>query len=220
VETRHKKMMKEEELAARVVAWLSNQRWEVYQEVQVESYGRRADIVAVQGPVSWVIETKMSFGIGVLDQALYWVGMANYVSVATPYGRGIRSTVLKRSMESIGLGSLLVRDWGIEERIHPRLQRRLRRDIRKYLNEPQKTFAPAGNAHGARYTPFQETCRKIVDRVKIQPGIGIKELIDNIETHYLSSKTARSVLAKWIQQGVVKGVRAEYEGRALRLYPE
>jgi hypothetical protein len=54
----------------------------------------------------------------------------------------------------------------------------------------------------------------------MQPGIGMKELVDNIETHYSSSKTARSVLAKWIQQGVVKGVRAEFEGRALRLYPE
>ena len=66
--------MKELELAKSVVEWLQDQHWEVYQEVQ--RYSTTADIVAVQGPLVWVVECKTSLSIGVMLQASRW--MAHY----------------------------------------------------------------------------------------------------------------------------------------------
>ena len=72
-------------LAAVLVDDLRSRGWSVYQEV--EALGAVADIVATQGPCLWVIEAKVSLGVGVLSQARRWVGQANLVSCAVAPGR-------------------------------------------------------------------------------------------------------------------------------------
>jgi hypothetical protein len=70
----------ETDIARPVVAWLQAQGWTVYQEVQHQ--GCVADIVAVRGPLLWVIECKAQLGLAVLGQALGWQGHAHAISVA------------------------------------------------------------------------------------------------------------------------------------------
>jgi hypothetical protein len=84
----------------------------------------------------------------------------------------------------------------------------------------QQTWAPAGNSDGARFTPFKGTCADLLRAVHEKPGLTLKELIDGgLKHHYYRDSTARSCIAHWVQQGAIPGVRAERDGRLLRLYP-
>ena len=62
----------EVDIAALIISWLEEQEWETYKEVQIFSYGRRADIVGVKGKLIWVVETKTTLTFEVIAQALGW----------------------------------------------------------------------------------------------------------------------------------------------------
>lgn len=213
----------EEQIAAIVVQWLTDMRWTVYQEVQCESYGKIADIVARnEKGILWIIETKQTFGLKLLDQAYKWIGMAHYISVAVPKFQ--ISFIGDKILKSCGMGYLYVNTENtVRELIHPNFQRKLSLfNIGTYLTDAHKTFAKAGNARGDRYTPFQQTCRNILNWVKLHPGITLKELLSdkNFKTHYCSINTAKSCILKWGTQGLIKGVEFRLEGKSYKLYPK
>lgn len=206
----------EQDLAASVVGWLQAMHWEVYQEVTSRG-GPRCDIVATQGPLVWAIECKVSLGMAVLVQAMHWRGRANLVSVATTTHptRGSRSI-----LQELRIGALVVageRCWESEPAPLSRLRRNdTRAPLRRALREEQKTFAPAGNAAGDYWTPFQATCKAVRDRIRgLEGGVELKLVVESINHHYASPKSARCHLARWIELGKVDGVRLRREGRAV-----
>ena len=217
--------MAELELAAAVVAWLKAQHWEVYQEVQCEMYGPTADIVGLQGPASWVVEAKATLSLALIEQAMQWNGRAHFVSVAVPdspsrQSRGRRAAERFLRREGIGLLCISRGGWvaqsleaGMNRRLIPTLE------VARFCNEAQRDWAPAGNADGLRWTPYQETCRAVARYVSEHPGCSIREAIEHTRHHYASDVSARSCLLKWINQGKVRGVRAVAEGRRILLYP-
>jgi hypothetical protein len=228
---------REEDFAATVVAWLRALKWEIYQEV--EFHGSVADIVAVQGPVVWIVETKLCFSAELLWQATQWRefrhACANYVSVAVPTrGRGReRKLVFEQYCRQNGIGVLEAHNhyWGygkeskeqydFDEAVKPEFLR-WPDDRQKFvdrLTEKHKTYAKAGNAKGLRYTPWKATCEAVAEKARENPGISMKECIDGIKHHYSSNSCARNSMAKWIDAGKVEGVRCERQGRLLRLYP-
>jgi len=217
------------ELAKPVIQWLQDHKWEVYQEVQISAYGNIADIVAVQGIIVWIIECKRSLSIAAIGQAFHWKYTANYISIATPSRYIRRATFGPEILQVFGFGLLRVhKTWDsfdIHEVVRPQLNRK-RNDkvlnskwLRDKLVEPQKTFAEAGNPNGQRWTPFQETCHKILREVEKQPGLTMRELLERINTHYNSISTARTAIVNWAKQGVIDGVCVRYEGRKIRLFP-
>jgi len=208
--------MKETDIAERVINYLTDLRWDVYQEVQFETYGRCADIVATQGPVLWIIECKTSAGLAVINQAYGWVGAANMVSVAVPK---ITTRVFNRICIKFGIGVITV-DKQIFDWVRPALSRRSTADMRAVLSIEHKTYAKAGNSKSSRWTPFQSTCINILATVQRSPGISMKDLVKTTQTHYSCPSTARTCLARWIRKGVVPGVMLKKEGRFLRIYPE
>lgn len=204
----------EQQLAAVVVAWLQAAGWEVYQEVS--SLEGVADIVATQGGLVWVIEAKLTTGLDVLEQAARWKPWAHQASIATP----TRNRFAYQVARKLGVGALLVGPGDIEEAVEAPLFRRAQADkLRATLHEEHKTFAPAGNATGARSTSFGRTCRAVASYVQRNPGVSLKQLLDEVETHYTSKSSARASLARWIDAGKVAGVRLERDGKALRLLP-
>jgi hypothetical protein len=219
--------MLETELAARVIAWLRDLRWEVYQEVQMQTYGPRADIVAVQNGIIWVIETKLSFGSEVLGQAFGWYGFSHYISAATFEDRSGRKREANRASRRVctdyaqwrGIGWLLVTPHEIYEKMTPRLNRQISSYLKDALCDAQKSFAEAGNAQGKRWSPFQGTCQEILRFVTENPGTDLKTMLERIETHYSSSATARSCIAHWAEKGIIPGIRSKIENRKWRLYP-
>ena len=207
----------ESELAEVVIGWLENQKYDVYQEVELRNASGIADIVAVQNKIVWVIECKLSFGLSVISQAFGWKPYANLVSVATPptRQRAFGTHVLRK----FGIGYLSTSD-SVFESLKPEFSRKARRDsILKVLSQEHKTYAKAGNNHGMRWTPFQSTCRNVLNEVRTNPGINLKTLIESISTHYGSTNTARQCLRIWIEKGVVPGVRFERDGRNFRIFP-
>jgi len=220
-----KKKLTEIELAEKVIKWLECQHWDVYQEVQPSGEGPVADLVAIQNNYIWIIEVKQSLSLALLEQASHWLGYAHFVSVAhekrRKWSKG--QNVAAAFMRWKGIGELSIGHRNInmvDELIDAKLHRKvLAYYIRNRLVEEQKTFAKAGNPNGMRWTPYQQTCRNILTLVDEQPGIYLKELIDNLQHHYASNQCARSSLSHWARAGKIKGIRTETDGRYLRFYP-
>jgi hypothetical protein len=224
--TRRAPFTTEAELAKVVVAWLSNLGWEVFQEVQANQYCPIADIVGRKGTLTCVVETKLSLGLRVLNQADYWRTRANLVYVAVPqYGQGRDVSFAVRVAELLGIGVLRANPEAysgvsnITEVKRPAFRRNIYSELAKSLNDGHKTFAEAGNADGRRWTPFQQTCDTVRRYAQVHPGAPLKEIIDNVKTHYSTPATARTSLAKWIEGGHVAGLRVERIGRSLRVFP-
>jgi len=222
-------MVKETDIAAPVVEWLSEQGWEVFQEVQPFWGGRVADIVgrfitAEGNTLIWVIEVKKSLSLALLEQAVRWSTDANFVSIAVPYSRRTRrpGRILSHIFKHFSLGLLEVAPDGpyITVKRAPGLNRhreekRLRWD--KVLTEDQKTFAAAGS-QGGYWTPFKQTSTELVRYVKSHEGCTLKEAIQSFPHHYANDKSAICSLRTWIQKGVIKGIQIKADGRMLRLY--
>lgn len=205
----------ESDLARTVISWLEDYQWEVYQEVQFHE--KIADIVAIQNNIVWVVETKLSSTLKVIEQAEFWKPYGHYVSVAVPIKRGQR--MFDRILNMLGIGKLSC-SFEVREIVAPRINRKtLSKRMLNVLTPDHKTFAIAGNSEGSRLTPFKKTCMKITREVEKSPGITIKELLEKIKTHYSTPVTARTCIAKWIGTKHIN-VRFEKEGKRLKLYPK
>lgn len=196
-------------LAERVTFWLRDLHWEVYQEVSCR--GSRCDLVATQGPVTWAIEVKASFGLAVLEQAVFWKPHANRSSIAVPSATAFG----QKLADTYGIGILQVGYDRITERLPARLQRRCDGRLRRALRDEQKTYAPAGNSWGAYFSPFKATCANLAKHVRENPGTTLKAAINAISHHYASPQSARSHLVKWIEAGKIPGIALRREGRVV-----
>lgn len=205
------KFKTEAELAKVIVQYLKDMQWEVYQEVQIASFGSIADIVAVQNNLIWVLECKLSLGLNVIAQAENWINYSNYVSIVVPPRKNCSKSqhIVKNILEHYGIGQYEVskgydEEKSIVECVAPRLNRKASTDyIKRNLREEQKYWAPAGNADKLRYTPFQHTKSQVIRFVGENPKCTFKELILNIKHHYSSDKTAISSLRQWIIKGII-----------------
>lgn len=219
----------ETELAPPIIAYLEHLHWDIYQEVQPKHCATIADIVAVQNKVVWVIELKRTFSLDVIHQARQWRRLAHYTSIVVPH-------VPKRTDGRI-MGEQILKDWGIGimevrppsfsmdqvervERKHPPALHRsaMASQIRDSLSPEHKTFAAAGTASSSRWTPFRRTCQDVLNVVTEQPGILLKDLVEQIKHHYTNDQSARGALAEWIRKGVVPGVRLEEREKRLHVF--
>lgn len=216
-------MGKEELLAEKVVAYLQDLHWDVYQEVKPKGFGEVADIVAVQSNRVWIIEVKMSFSLAVIAQAYNWRNFAHWVSIAVPSPKRYKSFGYK-VLKHYGIGLIRVSDYTgslAEDIIKPRLLRKaLSKKILGSLCEEQKTYAKAGNNRSEFYSPFKRTCNEVARAVHANPGINMKSLIEKIDHHYASVSSAKTSLRYWTDAGKIQGVRAERDGRIIKFYPE
>jgi hypothetical protein len=221
-------MASEVALARPVLAWLSASGWDLYQEVQVETGGSRADIVGVRGPHLCVVEVKASLCLDLLAQAYEWVrrGLTNFVYAAAPAPRLMRDrwTPGRRMANMIlaehGIGLVEVRSDRVEETVHPAMfRRRSSESLRRALREEHKTAAPAGSRLGGHWTPFRATCESLRRLVEDRPGITMREaVLEMKQHHYASTSSAVSSLTHWIENGKVPGLELREDGRSRRLF--
>lgn len=209
----------EVDIAGAVVAWLRDAGWTVYQEVRVGYLGRRIDLVAELDRRLWVIECKRTHNFTVVEQAMYWIGTAQWVSVATA-GRLRRTAPQRRFHEMLGIGWLHV-GCDVEEVVAAAMTRRLRDhfDLHDYLTEAQQTVGTAGSQFDY-YTTFGDTRERVIRLIQEKPGITMKEIVSHGDGyHYHSASTARASLAKWIGKGVIPGIESRRDGRTVKYYP-
>ncbi|MFA5416932.1 MAG: hypothetical protein WC341_00600 [Bacteroidales bacterium] len=184
------------ELAEKIIEWLNDQHWQVYQEVQV--YSNIADIVAVKGSLVWIIECKTSMTLTVMDQARRW--NSHFRSIAIPAaksdrGRSVGYAICK---DYLHIGVLEVDKMGYVQEIVPApLMREYNKFVKiLYLNklcEAQKTYAKAGNNNGRRYTPYRQTIIGVQEFIQEHPGCTLKDIMNYCETHY-APKSAKASL--------------------------
>ena len=215
--------MREIDLAKKVIEWLIDQKWDVYQEVQAFRGGAIADIVAKQGRVVWVIETKLALTLTVIGQAYEWLPWANYVSVAIPAWKrrqGFGATVLN----TYGIGVLRVTeyeyDWAspVEEIKHPAFRRNIGKEVINALREGHKTYAEAGNAEGRHWSQWKQTCMDIYRYVEKNEGCSLKDVLNNVKYHYASPASARSCIPKWAEAGKIEGIKVIKENGQWKFY--
>ena len=210
----------EADLAAVVVAWLEMLGADVYQEVELLPRGIRADIVAKVRAEIWIIETKTSVSLALIEQAMERRRFAHRVFIAAPTGRA-RAGALVCAELGIGVLDVFI---GRSDYEPPRVRevcpsrRWNSRPVKlaSKLRPEHKTACPAGSPTGGHWTQFRATCEQLTRTVRDAgpDGLTIKEAIAS-KHHYASLAGARSSLAQWIREGRMPGVRLE-DGR---LYP-
>jgi len=205
--------MTEQELAAKVVKRLTSDGWDVHQEVKTR-LGPVHDLVAVNGPLVWVVECKLSRSLALLDQVLPLIGRQHYLSVAVP--RGTPRGSFKRMLEDWGVGMMSVSPYstmgGVDEALAPRLCRsahRFRTIWDKTLLEEHRNgqYASAGAAGGGHFTPYKRTCRALLEVVMKNPGLTLKEALKESGHHYRGGESsAISCMARNLKEGLVPGL--------------
>lgn len=209
--------MKETELAAKVVAWLTEQHWEIYQEVQFHAQSSIADIVAVRHRMMWIIECKMSFGLSVLEQATAWP--AHFRSVAVP--RVVRRTRSRVARDFYHVGVIEVGQY-IYEDVPPPLMRQhhpFAKKMMELLTDDHKTHAVAGSRGGSHITPYKQTMHAVRKVIAQNPGCTIRFLFDELgQMHYSSPASARSNLLKSLQLFEKDWCRVDDSSKPFRLY--
>jgi hypothetical protein len=204
----------ETDVARPIVGWLESMHWDVYQEVLCG--GPRADIVALQGRLIWVVEVKTTLTLDVIEQAHNWLDHAHYVSIAVPDSRAHR-TMAQRVCRHFGIGIFEIeRGNHVAHRVGPRLGRsrvnkRWAVALRENCRPECKTWGEAGNARSDFYSPFKGTCRAIVEFLEANGPSSVKTVMSGIDHHYRTESSARSSIVVWIAQGKVPGV--EIDGR-------
>lgn len=219
------KFKTEQELGKKAVEYLKNQKWEVYQEVVCPA--GVADIVAVQGHIKWAIECKLSLSLAVIGQAVYHCPYFHYVSIAVPYSnnRSEKSVaVAKQFLRWKGIGLFRFSDsdyscWHNQPlSLSPNLNRKAMSHRIKLYDE-QKDTATAGSANGGHFTLFKRTSSEIQRIVKLNPGIILKDLIEQAGHHYRSDSTAKQCIMHYIKTGIIENITMERDGRFMRFYP-
>lgn len=196
----------EAELAKIVVKFLESNKWEVFKEVKPKNLNQIADIVAVKDKKIWIIETKLSYGTKVLDQAYKWGKYAHYVSVAVPFSNQY-SFVLEHFRKEFGIGKIFVhpneniKDKGfVSEKELPKLNIPvLETEIWSSLNFRQKE-STAGVKGGGYITPYKITIENVKKFLQFNPKSPIELIVKNIEHHYSGDGIAINNLHKMLSE--------------------
>jgi hypothetical protein len=230
----------EAQVAAGVAAFLIREGWECWPEVELPE--GRADIVGVR-PFPFlphrrcvhIVETKTTWSLTLLEQAVSRKHYAHYVSIAAPTKVNNYFRRLCRQ-EGIGLIRVYARadgeggwecsvdDYRVEHEA-PRLLRHKHGD--RYfgphrtlaaLHDDQKRFAPGGTAASGYSTPWRRTMDEAAKKVAENPGITAKELARVVQHHYSNTGGARQGFLTWLEKR--DDVEARREGSQIRFYPK
>jgi hypothetical protein len=216
----------EQQLAARVVAWLEDQHWDVYQEVP---WGGVIDIVAVRAGLVWSIECKTSLSLRVMAQA---EGHHTHLrSVAVPaiqngVDRALAARICRDYLQ-IGVLELVPPQFGelgVRECPPPPLMRCYHSEslkLRAALKPEHKTYAPAGTSGGSYYSPYKDTMRRIQRFLagRGQLGATLAEIIEaEGQAHYRTLASAKSCIPTALEHWEKDWCEIRGNGKGRRYY--
>lgn len=206
----------ETEIAEKMIEHLTQNEWDVYQEVCLGRSNRAVDILAIRGRVSMAVEAKTSLSLAVIEQAYEWRHYANHCCIVTPKSPG---AFQRRVLEWCGVGAYWVHAGGEISGPHPRpvLSRRTLPDLIASIKPEHKHWCAAGSQHG-RYTAFGDTKRKLIDYVARHNGCLIKDAVESIKHHYSCDKTAIGTLVSWAGTKVMPEICVRKEGGKNRFF--
>lgn len=215
-------MGKEADLAKVVVSWLSEQHWDIYQEVQIYGFGGVADIVAVQGPLVWIIECKTSLSLTVMEQASTW--RVHFRSVAVPMGvrHHSRTAAYRVARLFFKVGVLGVSGHNVNQIAVAPYMREFKKTaltFRDKLEPEHKTYALAGNSEGRHWTPYKRTIRDVRFFLGNHPGATMREIQGEIgKGHYASPASCRGNLGKALEEWEKDWCRVDRDSKPFKYY--
>lgn len=217
-------MISESDLAAPVVTWLSDQNWNVYQEVEFKGHGGVADIVAERLGILWIIECKTSYSFRVLEQASEWP--AHYRSIAVP--RSVTPRDYRVAVDYYRVGVIEVdcksKPYSInyEARKAPVFSRhhKMAKYYLSQLTEAHKTYALAGSKSGHHLTPYKLTMMEIERILSRRPGITVKELYEEMggPGHYANRSSFQGNVIKCLESFEEDWCLVDTSSKPYRLY--
>lgn len=209
----------EEQIARAVMDQMIADGYDCYPEVCFRSGGSRADIIGVRHGLVTIVECKVASSLALLDQAIGWIGHANFVLIAHEISsRRTGSNLREHVFTYFGIGAISVMGQLVSE--YRRAQyHRIRTEIKKYildrLHPDMKQYSP-GTQSGFS-SPWSRTMGAVQFFVNKNPGCSIRNIIDNVTHHYCGDSIARACISQWIQLDKTK-FRTEREGRKLLIF--
>lgn len=208
-------MKSESELARIVSQWLRSDGWRTYHEVPVED--GRCDILAVQGPLVWAIETKLRQSLEVLHQAMDRRASLSVHGVLIAVPRSKSSYKMARLCKALGLGLISVSST-VTIDVWPDFYKKAKTaGLLASLSTIQET-QEAGTTGRRYWTPFKETAREFLQTLRKQGRLSLKEAADlTCVAKYKGSRAGASARRRWlvwaIQADAIPGCRVEGRGR-------
>lgn len=194
----------ETNLAALMVEHLRTEGFEVYQEVR-HSSGRIADIVAVRGDETRVVEVKVNLSFALMEQAEFWLEFATSSCLAAPLPQDARARRFACQVcidRGIGVYDLSNLPRLVER---PKLDWRIGKSFN--LTEAHKEGkAPAGTQTGERVSKAQEVRDDVLAFVTENPGCSVATIVSNVSLPLGRTTRAHDELVKQLRAGDVPGV--------------
>lgn len=97
-------MVKESDLFEPLYNYFTNTNWEVFSEVEAYYGYKRADIICRNEKQLIAIEMKTSLSMDVMEQAINWVGSADFIFVAIPKKKREHSWLALSILKQYGIG--------------------------------------------------------------------------------------------------------------------
>lgn len=190
--------MKESDLAQKFVSYLSYE-YDLYFEFM------DIDIYAIAKNHTVGVEVKTSLNFKVIQQAYQNIHCCNYSYIAIPKPKDIHFGF--EICKMLGIGVLLYDEK--YKQITQRIARKLNRHVRK-IETPSAIYKEAtpgtkSGEHGIK-SPFELSVMNIENYVKRHEGCTIKEAIENTNWHWSNMSSAKSCIANYIKNGVIKTI--------------
>ncbi len=215
--------MREVDVAKPVVAYMEDYKWDVYKEVPCHS--GVADIVGVLDGRIWIVETKTSLSVQLIDQAISRRQVAHYISIAVPRPKRYSySPSIELVLDHYGIGLITVRGEEVNIDKQVKLFRHVSKDKQSKLLaslRPEMKDNEAGSIGAKRWTSFKRFRSRVVALVEKNPGIAPRKLIQMMQPdiHYHTESTALHCLVHYIRKGIINEIILVKEKGKLRLFP-
>lgn len=209
------KWQSEKELAIEIVKYLKNNGWIVYPEIydidivatkQEETSKNKLKIIG--------IECKKQFNLTVLSQAYEKSYLVDGIYIGIPDIRNKNQTFGLQVAKKFNIGTFLVKHKSFSYNNHvvscysnPEFSTRRYDKIDKLLDPKAENYAEAGQVGGRQWTLFKKTSYAIIEYVKLNPGLNLKEILKTVPHHYKTLNSATSCIKKMIEDQVIKDLK-------------
>lgn len=199
-------MKSEKELASYIITYYENLGYEIYKEVYNIHKGNRADIIAIKNDEYIVIETKMSFGLTIIEQAFKWKENSHKTYICLPSTKRNSRYFGYNICSDYGIGIIEVSKSGNVRILKDSFKNHS--PILPQIYEQQKDqIAGSKPTKDSYITPFKITVNLFKQYLEDKNElVKLTDVIKDINHHYSSDTSAKTSLMKMIKIGVIEDV--------------
>ena len=190
--------MKESDLAQKFVNYLKDEYELFFEFMDIDIYGKGENHTIG-------VEVKISLNFKVIQQAYQNIQCCNYSYIAIPEQKEIHFGF--EICKMLGVGVLLYSEKynSVTQRIAPKLNRHARKLETPPAIHKEAIPGTKSGEHGIN-SPFRQSVYNIEQYIKRHEGCTIKEAIENTSWHWSNMSSAKSCIANYIKNGVIKTI--------------